>query len=99
MKPRFVTLKKNHYSSDKYNPNFLGAEELYRKIGHDIEDLKKQNPGYVNTCAVRMSLALLKSGVSFVGRLKVKEGPFNGEKVEPGAKLLADQLKQPHIFG
>lgn len=99
MKPFFTKLKTNHYSSNKYNPSFLGAEELYRKIGYDIENLKKQNPGYVNTCAVRMSLALLQSGVPFVGRLKIKDGPFKGKMIEPGAKLLADQLKKPHIFG
>jgi hypothetical protein len=68
-------------------------------MGLDHEKLIKQNPAYVNTCAARVSLALLKSDVSFVGRLKIKEGPLQGKMIEPGAKLLADQLKKTHIFG
>lgn len=49
--------------------------------------------------AVRISLALIKSGVDFVGRMKIKEGPHKGKTVEPGAKLLADQLARPVVFG
>ncbi len=99
MKPSFMTLKSNHYSSNKYHSNFMGGEELYNLIGYDIEKLKKQNPGYANTCAVRMSLALIKSGIQFAGRLKIKDGPYKGRMIEPGAKLLADQLAKPQLFG
>ncbi len=59
----------------------------------------KQNPAYENTCAVRMSLALIKSGVNFQGRLMIKDGPHKGKMIEPGAKLLADQLARPGVFG
>jgi len=65
VKLSFTVLGKNYYSSNKHHPNFMGGEELYKSIGYDIDKLKKQNPGYVNTCAVRMSLALIKSGVVF----------------------------------
>ena len=68
-------------------------------MGIDHEKLIKQNPAYVNTCAARVSLALLKSGVTFVGRLPVKSGKFAGKRIEAGAKLLADQLKNPSVFG
>lgn len=53
----------------------------------------------MNTCATRVSLALLKTGISFAGRLPVKAGPYKGKKVETGAKLLADQLMRPDVFG
>jgi hypothetical protein len=99
MKPSYATLKKNHYSSDDMNPSYVSAERAYEELGYDINQLIKQNPGYINTCALRMSLALLKSGVQFNGRLKVKAGEFVGKTFEPGAKLLADQLKRDSIFG
>ncbi|MBL1259899.1 MAG: hypothetical protein COB33_005115, partial [Thiotrichaceae bacterium] len=69
------------------------------KLVPNLDELIKRNPVYVNTCAVRVSLALLKTGVSFTGRLPVKEGDFKGKKVEAGAKLLADQLMKPDAFG
>ena len=99
MKPLYSNLKKHHYSSNKYHANFMGAAELYKSIGYDINNLTKQNSGYANTCAVRMSLALIKSGITFTGRLKIKDGPHKGKMIEPGAKLLADQLMKPQLLG
>ena len=99
MKPTYATLKSNHYSSNKYSPNFLDSDEIYTLLGYSLESLRKQNPDYVNTCAVRMSLALIESGVHFVGRMKIKDGPHKGKTFEPGAKLLADQLARPGVFG
>ncbi len=46
-----------------------------------------------------MSLALIKFGVNFTGRLKIKDGPHKGKLIEPGAKLLADQLMKSTVFG
>ena len=46
-----------------------------------------------------MSLALLKTGIPFTGRLKIKAGQFKGKYIELGAKLLADQLMKPRAFG
>lgn len=99
MKPTYATLKKNHYSSNDMNPSYVSAHDAYKEVGYDLNELRKQNPGYVNTCALRMSLALLKSGVQFTGRLKIKAGDYKGKSFEPGAKLLADQLKRDSIFG
>ena len=98
MRPTFQSLKKNYYSSNELATNFVDGENLYAEIGYDQADLIKQNPAYINTCATRVSLALLKSGVTFIGRLPIKSGKFKGKKVETGAKLLADQLMKPHIF-
>lgn len=99
MKPTFATLKSNYYSSNELKDNYVSGADLYAEMGIDHEVLMKQNPAYVNTCAARVSLALLKSNVSFVGRLTIKSGEYTGKKIETGAKLLADQLKIPHIFG
>jgi hypothetical protein len=99
MKPGYLMLKSNHYSSEFTNPSYVSSEKLYNEIGYDINDLIKQNAGYANTCATRMSLALIKSGVNFDGRLKIKDGTYKNRFVEPGAKLLADQLIKPTVFG
>jgi hypothetical protein len=98
-KPLFTALKSNHYSSNELSPSYADKKSVYSEIGYDIDNLIKQNPGYENTCATRMSLALIKSGVAFSGRLKIKAGPHKGRSFEPGAKLLADQLAQKHVLG
>jgi len=99
MKPSFSSLKKNYYSSNELQSNYISGADLYAEMGIDHEKLIKQNPAYINTCAARVSLALFKSNVSFVGRLPVKSGKYKGKKVETGAKLLADQLMKPNVFG
>ena len=99
MKPTYHTLKSNYNSSDYLNSSYLSAEDLYDEIGYDKNQLINQNPAYANTCATRMSLALIKSGVQFQGRLRIKTGPYKGRTIEPGAKLLADQLVQSSVFG
>lgn len=99
MKPSFNTLKSNYYSSNELQSNYVSGAELYAEMGIDHDKLIKQNPAYINTCAARVSLALLKSGVNFKGRLTIRSGRFIGKKIETGAKLLADQLKLPTVFG
>lgn len=99
MKPLYVQIKKNHYSSNESSPDFVPRSTLFSEIGYSESELLKANPGYQNTCAIRMSLALLKCNVSFQGRLLVKTGDYKGKKIEPGAKLLADQLYQSNVFG
>ena len=74
MKPTFQNLKKHHYSSEPSSDNYLSGAALYEEIGYKIDDLIKQNAGYANTCATRMSIALIKAGVTFTGRLRIKKG-------------------------
>jgi hypothetical protein len=98
----FSTLKSNHYSSNEYSSDFKDKTEVYKEIGYDYETLVKQNSQYKNTCAVRMSLALLKSGIHFdtpVSRLAIKEGTYKGRFVATGAKTLADELRKPNSLG
>jgi len=92
MKPSYAALKAAHFSSDYMNPSYRSGEDLYAEIGYELSALTKQSVGYVNTCAVRMSLALLGTGTPFMGRLSIKAGKHKGKRFEPGAKLLADQL-------
>jgi len=99
MKVNYALLKSNHYSSNRVISGFKSKEDVYGEIGYNFYDLARQNPAYINTCAVRMSLALIKVGVHFTGRLKIKGGPYKGMMIEPGAKLLADQLARPTLFG
>jgi len=99
MKVDFSIIKTNHYSSDRISQSYKSGEDVYKEIGYSLDDLIRQEPAYENTCAVRMSLALIKSGVDFIGRLKIKDGAQKGKMIEPGAKLLADQLMRPVVFG
>ncbi|MDR3298936.1 MAG: type VI secretion system amidase effector protein Tae4 [Candidatus Accumulibacter sp.] len=98
-KPSFSTLKANHYSSNENSGDFKSGADVY---SDDVDKLVAENGDYQNTCAVRMSLALLKSNVFFgtpVSRLKIKEGAYKGRFVAAGAKTLADALSKPTVLG
>ncbi|PUV87947.1 T6SS effector amidase Tae4 family protein [Cronobacter sakazakii] len=99
MKPLYAQLKMKHYSANEERPGYVSRDDLFNEIGYDAAVLIKSNPGYMNTCAVRMSLALIKCNVNFEGRLTIINGPYKGKKIEPGAKLLADQLYKANVFG
>ncbi|WP_335341475.1 hypothetical protein [Brenneria corticis] len=81
MKPLYEQLKKHHYSSRGENPSFVASKDIYAEIGYDYTELIKENQSYQNTCAVRMSLALLKCNTSFQGRISIKKGPYKGKKL------------------
>lgn len=81
----------------------IDHDALFRLLGWD--DLIP-NPAYANTCAVRVSLALLRSGVRIPdGRMAIRAGTHRGKMIEPGqAKLSAilarqSMLGQPERFG
>ena len=65
----------------------VSAEEIYMWIGHP--DLAT-TVGWENTCALRMSLALVRSGVHVApGRLRVTAGECKGHMLEPGQAALS----------
>ena len=99
MKPLYQALKSGHYSSKRGNPSFKETADVYKEIGYDSVKLIAQNSQFANTCAIRMSLALLNVSVYFRGRLLIKDGRFKGRYVEPGAIRLADELRRHHSFG
>lgn len=84
MKPLFAVLKANHMGRQMMPP------QVYDAIGHPELAL---DPDWMNTCAVRMSVALIAAGVKIrPGRLRIKAGQFKGEMIEPGQRKLSDFL-------
>jgi hypothetical protein len=98
MRPPFAALERGYHSSDPAHPSYLDGRSVYARIGLDLDAFVGDDPAYVNTCAVRMSIALLEAGVRFAGRIRIRSGPHRGQHIEPGAKLLADQLARPAVF-
>ncbi len=70
--------------------------ELFREIGWE-EYL--DNINFHNTCAIRLSLALIKAGVQIQGRLPIKKGPYQGKMIETGQALLSRTLSRRAVFG
>lgn len=86
MKPVFAVLKANHMDRRFVPP------QVYDAIGHSELAL---DPAWHNTCAVRMSIALVGAGVRIrtgPARLRINAGPHKGEQLEPSQKVLSDYL-------
>jgi hypothetical protein len=86
MRPLFAVLKANHLGRQVLVP------QVYDAIGHPELAL---DPVWGNTCAIRMSLALIASGIKIrtgPARLRVKAGPHKGEQLEPSQRVLSDFL-------
>lgn len=76
--------------------NQLDMADLYTSLGWtDVID----KPGWANTCAVRMHLALLDAGESIPGRFTVHDGKHKGKQIEPSRKLLAEKIDRSGKFG
>ncbi|PHV14654.1 hypothetical protein GQ37_000175 [Janthinobacterium sp. BJB1] len=91
MKPAFITLRE-HY------PSVAAVDQaaLFGEIGWD--DLIGKD-SFANTCAIRVSLALIKAGIRLQGRMAIRRGPFKGALIEPGQARLAHMLASPSMFG
>jgi hypothetical protein len=75
----------------------ISREVLFHQLGWD--DLIP-NPAYHDTCAIRASLALLRSGVHIPdGRLQVRAGTHKGKMIEPGQIKLSHILARPLMLG
>ncbi|MDB5800631.1 MAG: hypothetical protein JWL63_1570 [Rhodocyclales bacterium] len=94
MRPNFTQLA-NAY--DRYQS--MDTPALYKEIGW--EDVIGKD-AWNNTCAVRMSLALLHCGVPIIGRFAIHSGPLKGKRIEPVQNKLSDQLirllGEPEVF-
>ncbi|NHZ99344.1 hypothetical protein F2P46_27045 [Massilia sp. CCM 8734] len=66
-------------------------DNLYEQLGWP--DLKN-NPAFMDTCAIRMSVGLAGANVVIPGRLTIKSGPLRGKSVEPGQAKLSHILKR-----
>ena len=76
MKPAFIKLRENYSSVAA-----VDQAALFGEIGW--EDLIGKD-SFANTCAIRVSLALIKAGVQIKGRMAIRKGPFKGALIEPG---------------
>lgn len=75
----------------------IDHDALFRLLGWN--ELIK-NPAYANTCAIRVSLALLRSGVHIPGgRIPIKIGTNKGKRIEPGQAKLSMILARPAMLG
>jgi hypothetical protein len=82
--PLFAVLAANHMGHD------VAVPQVYDAIGRPE---LATDPIWGNTCAIRMSIALIGAGVKIrPGRLKIKAGRFKGELVEPGQRQLSEFL-------
>lgn len=81
---RYNTMKDAY---DRYNA--FDTDGLYRDLGWD--DLIGK-PEWANTCAVRMSLAIIECGARIPGRVSIKKGPHKGKLIEPGQNRLSNWL-------
>ena len=91
-KPSFVSLRANY-------PDKLGTppDKLYEEIGRP--DLST-DPNWKNTCAVRISLALVKSGVTIkAGHMTIMTGKHKGRKIEQNQARLSRYLSQRSVLG
>jgi hypothetical protein len=71
----------------------VSREELYQWIGYP-ENI--DNASFYNTCAIRMSLALLGAGYPDLGKYPIKAGKYKGRAIETQQRKLSAWLAQ-HI--
>jgi hypothetical protein len=70
----------------------VGKRRLYELIGHPE---KAPDARWDNTCAVRLSLALVRSGMNVApGYLTIQTGPYKGKRIESRQKELSDFLRR-----
>lgn len=84
---------KNNYSSKQT----VKQAELFKEIGWD--DLLGKT-AFENTCAIRFSLAMIKSGITIPNaRTAIKSGLHAGKRIEPGQGKLSLILASTSMLG
>src|SRR5438874_1386197 len=81
MKVPYAALRMHFPDTDS-----ISREELYQWIGYPEN---AANPAFYNTCAIRMSLALLGAGYPDTGPYPVKAGKYKGRAIEPNQHRLS----------
>lgn len=84
MKVPYANLRKHFPDTDS-----VGRDELYHWIGYP-ENI--DNPNFYNTCAIRMSLALLGAGYPDPGDWLIKAGKYQGRAIETRQRRLSNWL-------
>ena len=85
MKPAFAVLQQHYPKSET-------RAELYADIGwSDVLD----HAAFKNTCAIRMSVGLLRAHVPLAGaNMKAKARPLKDQRIETGQGRLSNILKR-----
>lgn len=87
MKPDFVFVKNNYPRR-----NVLSTAQLFASIGWS-DVLNK--PVFADTCAIRVSIAILGAGVTIPGaRMPINADPLKGKRIEPGQGKLSNILQR-----
>lgn len=84
MKAPFATLRMHFPDTDS-----VSRDELYQWIGYPENT---NNPNFENTCAIRMSLALLGAGFPNPGGWPIKAGKYKGRSIETKQRKLSNWL-------
>ena len=80
-------------------PSSVTKQQLFQDIGFNQY---VNNPAYNNTCAIRVSLALVKSGFYLVGGKSshfIQSGPHSGKRIEVLQHALVEVLRKPACLG
>lgn len=97
MNVTFDELNTNYASSDPSSPRYVSQRDLFNEIGWDQF---VGRPEYHNTCAIRVSLAFLKSGHNISPRShNVLAGPQKGKGIQVNMRRLADLLARNNYLG
>lgn len=91
MRISFAILRANYPSKQS-----ITKDDLYGSIGH--KELAK-DINWDNTCAVRVSLALIAAGVPVPGHMRVNAGRYKGRRFQPGQVKLSNYLAQSSVLG
>ena len=76
-RPPFSAVRANYPAASA-----IDKQVLFQEIGFDPY---LNNPNYSNTCAIRVSLALVKSGLHLIGGRSshfIQRGPYAGKRIE-----------------
>lgn len=85
MKPTFHALLQGYPRKEKREP-------LFAEIGWD--DLTNSE-AFKDTCAIRLSIGLLRASVPLPGaRMKINNGALKGKFIEPGQAKLSNIIKR-----
>lgn len=84
MKPPFAVVRSHFPDTDS-----VGRDELYQWIGYPEN---ASDPGFYNTCAIRMSLSLLGGALPNPGLCPVEAGKYKGRMIETGQRRLSNWL-------
>lgn len=91
MRPMYASLVKGYPSRAS-----VPAAALFAEIGWDELAQHKRD---ADTCAVRISLALVRAGARIPGRVNVSSGRFKGQRIEPLQTRLSLLLTHTSLLG